>query len=674
MVPGIKPGRVDSATIPPGRTVNFEGGGKAGAKYMELSSLTVNGTLRGVSSGVPINIKTTGNITVGATGHIGGSVASTSKNNINLDAGGTVTVNGTVEGQRGSVSVKAAGNITVGNGGAIHSQQKWVNVVSSNGSVNVNAGGQVSAQGNVGIQSGPGQPTNIDGKVKSNKKNIYINGKQKNPGNVTIGKDGSLEAPNGEVKIKADTLRISGTIKAKTIQKYAKVTILDSTGTIDGKIKTKNKIDTLHVAEEKSDPSQPTEKGDDCRITGDEFSTIDLSFTPLAIEALVFARVSTGFGGTIDFTGNFPGTPVISCPGPIEIFADNIILEPGVSLTDICGPGPVTSGIAQPIFDVVTLCVRDTTAYPGWPGEVEFLVANAGNLPEMYLIEVVDSLGWTFDVSDVTVFLPNSGSPMPHDSVVTIGFDAPPWAIPDADTNKFTLTATCTSNPAELYSEHVYVEVADESELKDVNVTLWGVDNASPGDTARVENWIMNNGQLYDDYDIIVTDREGWELIPPGTAIGLPPNDELIYLTELVVPSDAEFLDENELYITVQSLSSPSVVMHDTATVIVGDLVGVGDAAPDYTEIEHYCYPNPFNPFVNIHFTVPAPGGQTTVEIYDVSGRKVRTIFSRVVKEGIFNKAWDGLDEAGKPAASGIYFYRISVGDKNVSGKMILVR
>jgi hypothetical protein len=672
MCPGIKPGRADTATIPPGRTVNFEGPGKASKKYMELTSLTVNGTLRGVSSGTPINIKTTGNITVGAGGYIGGSVASTSKNNINLVAGGTVAVNGTVEGHRGSVSVKANGNITVGNGGAIHSQQKWVNVVSSNGSVNVNAGGQVSAQGNVGIQSGPKQPTNINGKVKSNKGNVYINGKQKKPGNVTIGKGGSVEAPNGEVKIKADTLRISGTIKARTIQKYAKVTILDSTGTIDGKLKTKNKIDTLHVAEEKSDPAQPTEKGDDCRIQGDENCVIDLSFTPLAIEAVDFARVATGPGGTIDFTGNFPGIPVILCPGPIEVFADNIILEPGVLITDICGPGPVAMGPSQPIFDVVTLCVRDTIGYPGWPGEVEFLVANAGNVIEHYDIEVTDSLGWPIGVSAPGVLLTNTGSD--HDTVLTVPFDVPPWAIPDVDTNKLVLTARCSSNPAEFYTEHVYVPVADESELRDVSITVWGLDNASPGDTARVEHWIMNTGELDDTYDLTVTDREGWELIPTGAGFGLPPNEEYFHLTELVVPPGAEFGDENELYITVQSMISPSVIMHDTVTVTVGDLVGVGNAVPDINEVEHSCYPNPFNPFVNIQFTVPAPGGRTTVEIYDVGGRRVRSIFTAVVKEGVFMKTWDGLDEAGKPAASGIYFYRISVGEKSVSGKMILVR
>jgi len=672
MVPGIKSGRADTATIPTGRTVNFEGPGKAGKKYMELTSLTVNGTLRGVGSGTPINIKTTGNITVGAGGYIGGSVAGTSKNNINLVAGGTVAVNGTVEGHRGSVSVKANGNITVGNGGAIHSQQKWVNVVSKNGSVNVNAGGQVSAQGNVGIQSGPKQPTNIDGKVKSNKGNVYINGKQKKPGNVTIGKGGSVEAPNGEVKIKADTLRISGTIKARTIQKYAKVTILDSTGTIDGKLKTKNKIDTLHVVQDKTDPAQPSENGDDCRIMGDEDCTIDLSFTPLAIEAVDFARVATGPGGTIDFTGNFPGTPVISCPGEIEIAADNILLEPGVLITDICGPGPVSMGPSHPIFDVVTLCVRDTTGYPGWSGEVEFLVANAGNVPEHYDIEVTDSLGWPIGVSTTGVLLTNTGSD--HDTLITFPFDVPPWAIPGVDTNKLTLTARCSSNPLEFYPESVYVPVADVSELRDITITVWGLDNANPGDTARVEHWLMNTGQLDDTYDLIVTDREGWELIPPGAGFGLPSNEEYFHLTQVVVPSDAEFGDEDELYITVQSLTSPSVVIHDTVTVTAGEFVGIGDDVPGYEEIEHHCYPNPFNPSVNIHFTIPSPGGKAAVEIFDVAGRRVRTLFTAVVKEGAFTKRWDGLDEAGKPAASGIYFYRISVGNKSVSGKMTLVR
>ncbi len=141
------------------------------------------------------------------------------------------------------MNIKANGNVNVNNGGKVNSKKKTVQVESTNGSVVVNSGGSIEAEKNVKVQSGAGKETIVNGTIKSRNGNVYINpGRRRTAGDVKIGKDGSVEAPNGEVYINAETLFISGKIKARTIQKRCKVCILDSTGSIEGRLKTKNKI------------------------------------------------------------------------------------------------------------------------------------------------------------------------------------------------------------------------------------------------------------------------------------------------------------------------------------------------------------------------------------------------------------------------------------------------
>ena len=84
-------------------------------------------------------------------------------------------------------------------------------------------------------------------------------------------------------------------------------------------------------------------------------------------------------------------------------------------------------------------------------------------------------------------------------------------------------------------------------------------------------------------------------------------------------------------------------------------------------------YPNPFNPTTAIEFSVPRTG-QVTLDVYDVLGRRVRRLVSETVSAGIKRVIWDGLDADGLPAASGIYFYRIEVGEYRETRKMLLLK
>lgn len=102
-------------------------------------------------------------------------------------------------------------------------------------------------------------------------------------------------------------------------------------------------------------------------------------------------------------------------------------------------------------------------------------------------------------------------------------------------------------------------------------------------------------------------------------------------------------------------------------------LTSVGDIAiPHQLELGQN-YPNPFNPATTIEIRLPRQSN-FTLTIYDVLGREVRTFTYENVPAGTHQIVWDGNDNAGNRAASGIYVYSFRTKDLLAAKKMLLVR
>ena len=75
-------------------------------------------------------------------------------------------------------------------------------------------------------------------------------------------------------------------------------------------------------------------------------------------------------------------------------------------------------------------------------------------------------------------------------------------------------------------------------------------------------------------------------------------------------------------------------------------------------------FPNPFSTNTTICFSIPLElTGNTELSIYDLSGRRVKTLVNEILPAGEYSADWDITDSSGEPVASGIYFYRLSVGE-----------
>ncbi len=84
-------------------------------------------------------------------------------------------------------------------------------------------------------------------------------------------------------------------------------------------------------------------------------------------------------------------------------------------------------------------------------------------------------------------------------------------------------------------------------------------------------------------------------------------------------------------------------------------------------------FPNPFNLATNISFYL-SEKSQVNLNIYNVLGEKVRTLVNGTLDAGSHSITWDGKNEAGSVVASGIYFYRLNVGDQVMTKKMSLLK
>ncbi len=84
-------------------------------------------------------------------------------------------------------------------------------------------------------------------------------------------------------------------------------------------------------------------------------------------------------------------------------------------------------------------------------------------------------------------------------------------------------------------------------------------------------------------------------------------------------------------------------------------------------------HPNPFNPSTAISFSLEKAG---TVElaIYDITGRKVRDLANGHMAPGRHEAVWNGRDDRGMPAASGVYFARLVSGGTTLSHRMLLMK
>lgn len=83
--------------------------------------------------------------------------------------------------------------------------------------------------------------------------------------------------------------------------------------------------------------------------------------------------------------------------------------------------------------------------------------------------------------------------------------------------------------------------------------------------------------------------------------------------------------------------------------------------------------PNPFNPSTRLRYEVAAES-RVTLDIVDVSGRRVRRLVSTVAAPGAYVATWDGRDDHGRELASGVYVAQLQTAHLTQTRRLVLLR
>jgi PKD repeat protein len=129
--------------------------------------------------------------------------------------------------------------------------------------------------------------------------------------------------------------------------------------------------------------------------------------------------------------------------------------------------------------------------------------------------------------------------------------------------------------------------------------------------------------------------------------------------------------DTYTVMLTVTNASSADSLTMADYIVVTPTVSGVG--APAAQALDTWVQPNPFNPSTRIYFQLADPG-RVVVDVFDVTGRRVRRLLDRSYGQGLHTADFDGRDDRGQVLASGVYVYRVTSGALTTTRKMVLLK
>ena len=181
----------------------------------------------------------------------------------------------------------------------------------------------------------------------------------------------------------------------------------------------------------------------------------------------------------------------------------------------------------------------------------------------------------------------------------------------------------------------------------------------------------------------------------PAATIALPPSleEEVEWLRGLNAATLEYQQVEDKIIVTIDGPIDVGTIFIEgqltdgtifTTTLRSETLIGTqdenqpGDGLPD-DSIQ--LYPNPFLTSLNINLRVfdsaltEEAAGSSSVRIYDVRGRLVRTVLEQgPLHPGDYQRTWDGLDEHGNEAVPGVYYVKLQIGERSATKRVILLR
>lgn len=248
--------------------------------------------------------------------------------------------------------------------------------------------------------------------------------------------------------------------------------------------------------------------------------------------------------------------------------------------------------------------------------------------------------------------------------------------IPDVETSNtgiFRLWTNGTIGPEYFLVENRQRKGYDAA-LPSAGLLIWHIDDTVS--TANNRPWFPPNNPATGHYKVALGQADNlWQLeqnLNSGNAGDpYPGTTNNRNLNSATGPNSNSYGGANTL-VKVENISNSGDTM--TADLSVRVPTGLDDHQnrPVHFRLSQN-YPNPFNPATVISYTL-GKSADINLEIFNLLGQKVKTLFSGPETAGSHQSNWNGTDENGRLLSSGLYFYRLKSEDLAQTKKMILVR
>jgi hypothetical protein len=171
------------------------------------------------------------------------------------------------------------------------------------------------------------------------------------------------------------------------------------------------------------------------------------------------------------------------------------------------------------------------------------------------------------------------------------------------------------------------------------------------------------SGASSDDYATLKYDSNGSQQWPALIYNGTGNNEDRAYA--IVVDSPGN------IYVTGFSRSGGLLGTEDYLTIKYSEnsnpVTIISNEVPVKCSL-YQNYPNPFNPTTNIRFDVPAQSN-VKITVFNSLGNQVAVLLNGRLNPSTYEVEWDA-----NSFSSGIYFYRMNIGDITETRKMILIK
>lgn len=195
-----------------------------------------------------------------------------------------------------------------------------------------------------------------------------------------------------------------------------------------------------------------------------------------------------------------------------------------------------------------------------------------------------------------------------------------------------------------------------------------------PGEWVDFLFTLTNEGPAADQFDVRVASVSGWTLQQSEWLVPLAPGESIPLHGRLLIPGGPPH-STDLLLCTGSSMTHPGQA--DSGWVYA-EIAEASAGADDSVVLAFALLPSAPNPATHgtaLRFVLPSRG-PVELAIYDVSGRRVRTLRSPdagALPAGVHTVRWDGADGFGRRVESGVFFVRLRAGHRDAVSKLVVL-